>query len=96
MERLNNAFGIGIIQMQVNDTKILFPARKKRLDYITIDKLNNLNKDFCSFVSKLSKVMNASKEYATDAKSSFEKICDSVFKSDEEQENYCKANNIPF
>ena len=96
MERLNNAFGIGIILMQANDSKILYPAREKALDYNTIEKLNNLNPDFCSFITKLSKVMNASKDYTADARNSFEKICDKIFESDEEQENYCKEHNIPF
>ncbi len=96
MERLNNAFGIGIILMQVNDSKILYPAKEKQLDYNTIEKLNNLNPDFCEFIKKLSKVMNASKDYTSDAKNSFEKICDKIFESDEEQEKYCKDNNIPF
>ncbi len=96
MERLNNAFGIGIILMQASDSKILYPAREKALDYNTIEKLNNLNSDFCSFITKLSKVMNASKDYTTDAKNSFEKICDKIFESDEEQEVYCKDHNIPF
>lgn len=45
---------------------------------------------------KLSKVMNASKDYTADAKSSFVKICDKIFESDEEQEAYCKEHNIPF
>ena len=94
--RLNNAFGIGIILMQANDSKILYPAKEKSLDYNTIEKLNNLNPDFCEFIKKLSKVMNASKDYTADAKSSFEKICDKIFESDEEQETYCKEHNIPF
>ena len=96
MERLNNAFGIGIILMQANDSKILFQAKEKALDYKTIEKLNNLNSDFCEFIKKLSKVMNASKEYTSDAKNSFEKICDRIFESDEELEKYCKEHNIPF
>lgn len=96
MERLNNAFGIGIILMQANDSKILYPAREKALDYNTIEKLNNLNPDFCSFITKLSKVMNASRDYTADARNSFEKICDKIFESDEEQEKYCKEHNIPF
>ena len=96
MERLNNAFGIGIILMQANDSKILYPAREKTLDYNTIEKLNNLNPDFCSFITKLSKVMNASKDYTADARNSFERICDKIFDSDEEQEAYCKEHNIPF
>lgn len=96
MARLNNAFGIGIILMQVNDSKILYPAKEKALDYNTIEKLNNLNSDFCEFIKKLSKVMNASRDYTADAKSSFVKICDKIFESDEEQEAYCKEHNIPF
>ena len=96
MARLNNAFGIGIIQMQATDSKILFPAKKKQLDYVTIEKLNSINKDFNIFISKLSKVINASKEYTADAKSSFEQICDAVFMSDEELEAYCAQYNIPF
>lgn len=96
MERLNNAFGIGIILMQANDSKILYPAREKELDYNTIEKLNNLNPDFCSFITKLSKVMNASKDYTADARQSFEKICDRIFETDEELEAYCKEHNIPF
>lgn len=96
MERLNNAFGIGIILMQASDSKILYPAREKALDYNTIEKLNNINPDFCSFITKLSKVMNASRDYTADARNSFEKICDKIFESDEEQEVYCKEHNIPF
>ena len=96
MERLNNAFGIGIILMQANDSKTLYPAREKALDYNTIEKLNNLNPDFCSFITKLSKVMNASKDYTADARNSFEKICDKIFETDDELENYCKEHNIPF
>ena len=96
MARLNNAFGIGIILMQANDSKILYPAKEKSLDYNTIEKLNNLNSDFCEFIKKLSKVMNASKDYTADAKNSFEKICDKVFESDDDLESYCKEHNIPF
>ena len=96
MARLNNAFGIGIILMQANDSRILYPAREKALDYNTIEKLNNLNPDFCDFIKKLSKVMNAAKDYTVDAKNSFEKICDKIIESDEELETYCKEHNIPF
>lgn len=96
MERLNNAFGIGIIQMGATDSKILYPAREKQLDYNTIEKLNNLNPDFCTFIAKLSKVIKASKEYTADARKSFESICDKVFNSDEEIATYCKELSIPY
>lgn len=82
--------------MQANECRTICSARKKQLDYSTIEKLNNLNKDFNEFIAKLSKVINATKEYTTDVKSSFIKICDVIFKSDEELESYCKSHNIPF
>ena len=96
MERLNNAYGIGIIQMQDGNWTILYPAREKALDYNTIEKLNNLNRDFCTFIDKISKVLNAPEKYVKEAKDSFESICDKIFESDEEQEKYCKEHNIPF
>ena len=96
MERLNNAYGIGIIQMQDGNWTILYPAREKSLDYNTIEKLNNLNRDFCTFIDKISKVLNAPEKYIKEAKDSFESICDKIFESDEEQERYCKEHNIPF
>ena len=96
MERLNNAYGIGIIQMQDGNWTILYPAREKALDYNTIEKLNNLNRDFCTFIDKISKVLNAPEKYIKEAKDSFEYTCDKIFESDEEQERYCKEHNIPF
>lgn len=96
MERLNNAFGIGIILMQAKEYTVLFPAREKSLDYVTIQKLTNMNSDFKEFVTKLSKVMNASKDYTSDARTTFANCCDKTFKVDEEVEQYCKDKNIPF
>lgn len=96
MERLNNAFGIGIILMQATEATILYPAREKQLDYITIEKLNRINKQFCEFISKLSKVLLASKDYSDIARDSLIAICDKVFETDEEIETYCKEHNIPF
>ena len=96
MARLNNSFGIGILQMDTTESRVLFPAREKSLDYDTIEKLNIINKDFRTFIGKLSKVLMASKDYELDAKQSFINICDNIFDSDDEIENYCKENNIPY
>ena len=96
MERLNNSFGIGIILMEPTESKILYPAKEHKLDYNTIDKLNDINKDFRDFIGKLSKVVMASRDYTNDAKQSFIGICDKIFDSDEEIEKYCKEQNIPF
>lgn len=96
MERLNNAFGIGIIQIEPNESKIIIPAKEKSLDYRTIEKLSNINPNFSEFITKLSKVMLASKDYAPDAKQSLIRICDNILSTEEEIETYCKDNNIPF
>lgn len=64
--------------------------------YNTIEKLNNLNRDFCTFIDKISKVLNAPEKYIKEAKDSFESTCDKIFESDEEQERYCKEHNIPY
>lgn len=43
IKRLNQAFGIGIIRLSGNpfESEIVFPAKYKELDFITIDKLIN-------------------------------------------------------
>lgn len=98
MKRLNDAFGIGIIRLQARpeDTEVLLPAKEHELDYNTIDKLNNINEDFRTFINKLTMAMLASKDYASDAKESFIKICDEIFSNDAAIEEYCKSHNIPF
>lgn len=96
--RLNAAFGIGVILLQAKstDVKILCQAKEKELDYDTIDKLCHLNPDFKNFIEELTKVMNAPKNYADVTLSSFVNSCDEIFKSDQELENYCTKNCIPY
>ena len=96
MKRLNNAFGIGIILIQAKDYKVLYPARERGLDYNTIEKLNKLNDDFSSFISEVSRIIEAPKAYSAGAKLTLEKICDQVFNKDKEIEDYCKDKGIPF
>lgn len=56
LERLSNAFGIGIIELDINnadDSRVLFNARsRKELDWDTISKLND-NESFKSFTKQL-------------------------------------------
>lgn len=96
--RLNAAFGIGVILLQAksSDVKILCQAKPKDLDYDTIDKLCHLNSDFKSFIEGLTNVMNAPKSYAGVTLSSFIGNCDEIFKNDQELEDYCSKNCIPY
>lgn len=98
IRRLNAAFGIGVILLKAKpeDTKVLYQAREKELDYVTIDKLCHLNDGFKSFITGMTKVMRATKDYVQASLSVFEKSCDEIFVSDAELEDYCKKNCIPF
>lgn len=97
MERLNRSFGIGIIKLSPysDDTDELFPARENELDYYTIDKLCRINPEFKSFITKITKVLNAQTEVLEDVKGGLQKFCDKVFSSQEEILKYCDENHIP-
>lgn len=98
IERLNSAFGIGVILLnaKAEDTKVLFQAKERQLDYSTIDKLCNLNPDFNSFISALNTVLKATNDFVEVSMASLKSKCDEIFKDDEELEAYCKEKGIPF
>jgi hypothetical protein len=54
LERLSQSFGIGIIQLKIDDihsSEILFPARsREKLDWETMNKLCEENEDFKKFI----------------------------------------------
>lgn len=56
LARLSNSFGIGVIQLDINDpnsSEILFPARfRENLDWETINKLT-MNPDFKKFLERI-------------------------------------------
>lgn len=97
MERLSQAFGIGIIEMNANpyQSKILFPARYRDLDFKTIDKLCKMNSEFGSFIVQIEKLLTASEKYAMGAEKELDEFCDTYFANDTEVENYCVENHIP-
>lgn len=96
MGRLNAAFGIGVILMTSRDYQILFPAKERPLDYNTIEKLNNLNKDFESFLLQVSNFITAEERYINSVKSSLVAFCDPILRNEEEIEEYCNKNSIPY
>jgi hypothetical protein len=57
LKRLNNAFGIGVIELDIDDpdsTKIIFPARQKDyLDLETVNKIAEINPDFSNFLKQV-------------------------------------------
>lgn len=97
LERLNHSFGIGVIKLKANpyESQILYPAKRKELDFKTIEKLCNINNDFKRFIEQIEKVITADIKFIEDVKRRLEELCDRCFKSDSEISSYCKEKNIP-
>ena len=97
MERLNQSFGIGIIELNANpyQSKILFPAVYKDLDFKTIDKLCKINKEFEQFIEQTDRLMTAQERYYKSTEKELDEFCDGYFENDSEIEKYCKDKNIP-
>jgi hypothetical protein len=97
MGRLNQSFGIGIIQLNANpyQSKILFPAKYRELDFKTIDKLCQMNDKFNKFIDQTEKLMTDSEKYVSGTVKELKEFCDDYFANDTELEKYCKEKNIP-
>ena len=97
MERLNQSFGIGIIELNANpyQSKVLFPAKSRELDFKTIDKLCKINKDFERFIEQTEKLMTAEERYYKSTEKELDEFCDNYFANDTEVELYCKDKHIP-
>ncbi|OFX29923.1 MAG: hypothetical protein A2X08_08630 [Bacteroidetes bacterium GWA2_32_17] len=97
MERLNQSFGIGVIELNANpyQSKILFPAKFRNLDFKTIDKLCKINKEFEKFIEQTEKLMTAEDRYYKSTEKELDEFCDDYFANDTEVEKYCKEKHIP-
>jgi hypothetical protein len=97
MERLNQSFGIGVIELNANPykSKILYQAKSRGLDFKTIDKLCKINKEFEKFIEQIEKLMAAEERYSKSTEKEFDEFCDGYFDNDTEVEKYCKDKHIP-
>jgi hypothetical protein len=97
MARLNQSFGIGIIELNANpyQSKVLYPSVFRDLDFKTIDKLCKMNKEFEKFIEQTEKLMTASEKYVSGAEKELDEFCDNYFANDTEVENYCAERHIP-
>lgn len=96
MERLNQPFGIRIMELKANsfESKILFPASYREIDFKTLDKLCKINPEFEKFIGQTEKVLTAGC-YEDTTKRKLADFCDAYFKTDSEVEVYCKERRIP-
>lgn len=78
LSRLVNAFGIGIIKLNLSDIKeseVLYPARtKEHLDWATIDRLIKKSDEFKKFVERINTNMNAQEKDDEVLRASYDKI----------------------
>ena len=97
MERLNQSFGIGIIELSAYpfESKVLFPAKQNAFDFKTIDKLCKISKEFEKFIELTDNHMNATDKYESAVERELEDFCDKYFTVDEEVEKYCIEKKIP-
>jgi hypothetical protein len=97
MGRLNQSFGIGIIELNANpyESKVLYPSVFRDLDFNTIDKLCKMNKNFEKFIDQTEKLMTASEKYVSGAEKELDEFCDEYFSTDTEVEAYCILKHIP-
>jgi uncharacterized protein len=97
MERLNHAFGIGILELSANpyQSKILFQPKYKEIDFKMIDKLCKINKEFEKFVEQIEKIMTAEERYLNATEREFSEFCDKYFLNESEVDNYLKQRHIP-
>ena len=98
MARLNQSFGIGIIELNANpyQSKILYPSTYRDLDFKTIDKLCKMNNEFNKFIEQTEKLLTLTDErYYKSIEKELDEFCDKYFANDTEVEKYCKENYIP-
>jgi hypothetical protein len=96
MERLNQSFGIGVIQLRANpyESKILYHAKHKNLDFKTMDKLCRINNEFENFIKQVELLLTAGERYVQASERELVRFCDGYFENDSEIEKYCVEKKI--
>jgi len=98
MERLNQSFGIGILELKANpfESKVLFPARYREIDFKTLDKLCKINPEFEAFIAQTEKVLTALEKYEKLTKKELVEFCDDYFNTDEDSaiKKYCEKHHL--
>ncbi len=97
MKRLNDSFGIGIIELKANpfESKVLFQSKLKKLDFKTIDKLCKVNKDYENFISINERILTIDEKNHRSVEKDLHDFCDKYLEKESEIEAYCEKHNIP-
>jgi len=97
IERLNQSFGIGVIEISSNlfESEILYPAKYRKIDFKTVDKLCKINKDFDAFIEVVEKIISVEDKYANSVKKELAELCDDFLNTDSEVTDYLRKKNFP-
>ena len=98
MQRLNESFGIGIIELKSNpyESKILFQSKFKELDFKTIDKLCKVNDKYENFIELIERMLTIDERNYQSVENELSSFCDEFFENDSEVKEYCNKHFIPF
>lgn len=90
VKRLNNAFGIGLIELSAYDSRVLIPSViKQNIDVKTLDLLVEKNEDFRNFIDDINT------DIAVNDLSRIAKNCYDEILQDEKYDEYLKDKKIP-
>jgi uncharacterized protein len=98
MQRLNESFGIGIIELKSNpyESEILFQSKFKKLDFKTIDKLCKVNEKYENFIELIERMLTIDERNYQSVEYELNSFCDEYFENDSEIKEYCQKHNIVF
>ena len=98
MQRLNESFGIGIIELKSNpyESEILFQSKFKELDFKTIDKLCKVNEKYENFIELIERMLTIDERNYQSVEYELNSFCDEYFENDSEIKEYCQKHNIIF
>lgn len=88
VKRLSQSFGIGLIQLGTDNIKVVFPSKRRELDFATIDMLIGKNPDLKKFIE------NVNKDFKTNDRDRIATRNYDKTLSDEELSNHIKAKKI--
>lgn len=97
MERLNQSFGIGVIQLSDYPyySKVILPAQYRELDFRTIDKLAVVSEEFQTFIQHINRILKVDKDIEQPIFDAFKNYCDPPLKDDQAIEKHCVSKHIP-
>lgn len=98
MQRLNESFGIGIIELKSNpyESEILFQSKFKELDFKTIDKLCKVNEKYENFIELTERMLTIDERNYQSVENELSNFCDDCFENDSEIKEYCRKHFIPY